>query len=198
MLHCGIEASALAQEDSQTSAKLIEAYLQEHHPDALPLAFTREEDTEHAEHAGYRWRIVSRTETNLRDSTFNLAFFEGPDYQRLRKLRDAYAASGVAPFTLTHGQDAPKTFATLHAMVAHLFIEARRGLSIQRYKGLGEMNPEQLWETTMSPENRTLMAVRVDDAVAADEIFTVLMGDQVEPRRDFIERFALDVRNLDI
>jgi DNA gyrase subunit B len=104
---------------------------------------------------------------------------------------------GRPPFQLINGERTSEA-ATLREAVASVLAHARKGLDIQRYKGLGEMNPEQLWETTMNPETRTLLQVRIEDAYQADEIFSTLMGDEVEPRRRFIEENALSVKNLDI
>jgi DNA gyrase subunit B len=83
-------------------------------------------------------------------------------------------------------------------LLDRLIEEGKKGIGVQRYKGLGEMNPEQLWETTMNPEHRSVLQVKVEDAVEADEIFTILMGDEVESRREFIQDNALDVSSLDI
>ena len=90
------------------------------------------------------------------------------------------------------------TFKSLKEVLNFVLQEARRGMTIQRYKGLGEMNPEQLWETTMDPGRRTFLRVKLEDTVEADKTFTILMGDEVGPRREFIEGFAHKVKNLDI
>ena len=95
-------------------------------------------------------------------------------------------------------QPAPTEHETLDDAMETLYAGAKKGLSFQRYKGLGEMNAEQLWETTMDPQRRRLLQVRIEDDVEADGIFTILMGDQVEPRREFIEQNALNVKNLDV
>ncbi len=118
----------------------------------------------------------------------------------LRSLLGQVTVLGETPFKLSmEGEEVGNVeLPSLDTLVEHVMAAGKKGLSVQRYKGLGEMNPEQLWSTTMNPEKRTLLQVRVDDAVVADEIFTTLMGDQVEPRRDFIYRNALYASNLDV
>jgi len=119
------------------------------------------------------------------------------EYKNLRQLNVEMVELSKPPFLVSmNGEEI--AIQTKGHLLEHLLEEGKKGLQIQRYKGLGEMNPEQLWETTMNPETRKLLKVDISDAVEADSIFTVLMGDQVEPRRKFIEENALDVRNLDI
>ncbi len=119
------------------------------------------------------------------------------EFQRAVELFKSFVPLSHPPFVIREGSSETEV-QTREELLDHIISAAKKDLHIQRYKGLGEMNPEQLWETTMDPEKRTLLQVRIDDAVEADQIFTVLMGDQVEPRRRFIEDNALDVKNLDI
>ena len=126
------------------------------------------------------------------ERTLNLNLFGSVDYARLLEVYGQLEALDRPPFVLVSADGTERSAATHDALVEMVFETSREGSTIQRYKGLGEMNPEQLWSTTMNPETRTLLRVSVDDAVAANEIFTRLMGDEVEPRREFIETHALE------
>lgn len=119
------------------------------------------------------------------------------EFTKAVELRGTFENDFPAPFVVTDG-DKEEEVSTREDLLEKVLATAKKDLTIQRYKGLGEMNPEQLWETTMNPEFRTLLQVQIEDAIETDQIFTVLMGDQVEPRRKFIEDNALDVKNLDV
>jgi len=119
------------------------------------------------------------------------------EFRQMAKAYEMLSAFGLPPYSVKHGEETT-LFTRIDDVLDHVFKLAEKGLSIQRYKGLGEMNPEQLWDTTMNPETRRLLQVTIADGVEAEYLFTTLMGDQVEPRRDFIEKNALEVKNLDI
>lgn len=128
----------------------------------------------------------------------NSYFLDSPEFADLVNSYDGIKKYLSARFSFDKDKKEIREFESLKDFSQFILEDGKQGAYIQRYKGLGEMNPVQLWETTMCPENRTLLQVEIEDTIEADQIFSVLMGDQVEPRRQFVEDNALNVRNLDV
>ena len=191
----GLQASTLA--DRQAIEAVVErarAYWRTAAPHLEGAQARLEDDREHACH-----RLVITVPSNgaARRQVIDRDVCVSPEFEEIRRMLTDVNPAGDPPFEVRSGGEAERA-PNLQEAVERIMATARKGLEIQRYKGLGEMNPSQLWETTMDPGQRTLLQVKVDDAVEADIIFSTLMGDEVEPRRKFIEDNALNVRNLDI
>lgn len=138
--------------------------------------------------------------TTARNKSFKIGryFLDSPEFADLLNGYDGVKKYQGAKFEVEKEKEGKRIFESLDEFSRFIISDGKQGAYIQRYKGLGEMNPEQLWETTMNPENRTLLQVKIEDTIEADQVFSVLMGDQVEPRREFVEQNALNVRNLDV
>ncbi len=149
------------------------------------------------EEEGFYEFVVTETLNGGQTSIVNWEFLSSPELRRLMSISKEYRLLKEGSYTL-EGDGRKKLIEDPHELLKLLMDRAKKGLGIQRYKGLGEMNPEQLWSTTMDPEKRTLLKVEIKDFVEADDIFNVLMGDKVEPRREFIQNNALEVTELDI
>ena len=145
----------------------------------------------------HRLRLEKLYHGNYSVSYMDRDFLKGNDYVQIRQTAEVLSGLITASSYIVRG-DQKRAVSSFKQAIEWLLEEAKRGVNIQRYKGLGEMNPAQLWETTMDVKNRILLKVRIEDAISADEIFTTLMGDIVEPRRAFIEKNALGVKNLDV
>jgi len=184
---------------NESADRLRVALVDSLNPLALPpeIIVQKEDRTER-----FRLLLSRRIHGNLRLSSINSDFVHGDDYQSLSNAA-AVLSGKVLPGSKVRRGDPDKsqkeqTISDFRAAFSWLLSEAERVLSRQRYKGLGEMNPSQLWETTMDASSRTLLQVKIEDAITADQVFTTLMGDEVEPRRAFIEKNALIARNLDV
>jgi DNA gyrase subunit B len=200
-----VEAAALgtgltAAESSGDEASRAEferrllAYLGDAYPETLPVevAWRRDE-----EHSAWRPSVRSFQSGVIRLVALDNEFLEAPDYQRFLRFGERVQEIARTPLRMVVG-DRSEAVPTARHLLRRVLEIGAKGLHIQRYKGLGEMNAEQLWETTMDPARRKLLQVRIEDAVEADATFTTLMGDAVEPRKEFIEQNALDVENLDV
>ncbi len=132
-----------------------------------------------------------------RSYSVDLSLVQSAEFRQLKRLQESVGKLAYDRLLVTAGNEEVE-IESKEELLEHLMEAGKKGRVIQRYKGLGEMNPDQLWETTMDPEKRSLLQVRIEDAAEADDLFSVLMGDAVEPRRQFIEDNALDVQNLDV
>ncbi len=155
---------------------------------------TIQTDEEHQAH-----HILCRVTGNGSQKFLNLThdMVGSADFRELQKIAPSALGLGRPPYRLKR-KEIETEFSTSQDLVTEFLETGKKGMSIQRYKGLGEMNPTQLWDTTMNPETRSLLQVTLEDTTGVDEIFTILMGDEVEPRRNFIQKHALEVRNLDV
>jgi DNA gyrase subunit B len=148
------------------------------------------------EHGLYQLSVRSATR-GRREFAISLELWQAVEMRQLRRLHPTAAELAKPPLVVREdGEEV--SLESKEALLQHLMQAGKKGLLIQRYQGLGEMNPDQLWETTMDPQRRHVLEVRIEDAFEADRLFSILMGDAVEPRRQFIEDHALDVRNLDV
>jgi DNA gyrase subunit B len=174
--------------------KEIKVWIERRHPEIQSLDWGLSEDEEHNAS-----RIIYSFKDNGRrgKTVIDFDFINSPDFIELKNIADGIHQLGEPPFTILQDEKETKVD-NLKELTEYVLSLGKKGMFIQRYKGLGEMNPAQLWETTMNPETRILKQVNIEDTFQADEIFTVLMGDQVEPRKEFIEKNALNVTNLDI
>jgi len=185
-----------AEQAEASAARLKSALLDPLHPHQVEVVSQYHESSEK-----YRLLIQRKHHGNVKVTVIDADFVGGADYQTLANAASTFKGLIQSGAVVARGEgDKRKQAAVADFREAMLWLraEAERSVSKQRYKGLGEMNPEQLWETTMDPTVRRLLRVQIEDAIAADQIFTTLMGDQVEPRREFIETHALQAANLDV
>ena len=145
------------------------------------------------------YSVVFSGSNNGRDFEINLnpEFMESVIIQNIIEIYKPIKATDHPPFVL-HNNGESISVDSKHGLLEAVLEMSKKGIYIQRYKGLGEMNPEQLWETTMDPEVRVLLQVRADDLVSSEDLFTTLMGEEVDPRREFIQKNALQAKNLDV
>ncbi len=189
------EAVIKDEKTAKDFAGRLEAYLLEFEPEVQPLEITVGRDREHG--CG-RIEVKSHQGGRSRTTIFDGETIRLPEFHRLLKAYGKLLIPGSGPYAYTYGGEVLASSERPQIMLTAVRERGGKGVVVQRYKGLGEMNPEQLWETTMDPKNRVLLRVEAKDAFAADEMFTILMGDEVKPRREFIEEHALSARNLDI
>jgi DNA gyrase subunit B len=199
LLRAFVDEPALGREllkDRPAVLELIER-VKERLTMAYPQATVHVDLVEDEEHQSNT--IVCRMPTNGVVSTLqvNHDLVGSADFRELQKLAPNAIGLGRPRYRMKVN-DTETTFASTDELVREILEVGKKGLNLQRYKGLGEMNPPQLWETTMNPETRSLLQVKLEDMTGVDEIFTILMGDEVEPRRNFIQQHALEVRRLDV